>query len=74
MLFMSKSESPLEDLSRDELIKLVRMQAAAIERLQKRVEELEAKSQEKNPTERLDQPYTQNAEEKRQEDERTKRN
>lgn len=68
MLFMSKSESPLEDLSRDELIKLVRMQAAAIERLQKRVEELEAKSQEKNPTERLDQPYSQNAEEKRQED------
>lgn len=65
---MSQSESPLEDLSRDELIKLVRMQAAAIERLEKRVKELEGKLQEKNPTERLDQPYSQNAEEKRQED------
>lgn len=67
---MSKSKSPLVDLSRSELIKLVRMQAAAIERLEKRVGELEAKLKEKNPTERLDQPYSLNAEDKRKEDEK----
>lgn len=65
---MSKSKSPVDELSRAELIKLVRMQAAVIVRLEKRVEELEAKLKEKNPTERLDLPYSQNAEEKRQED------
>lgn len=67
---MSKSKSPLDDLSRSELIKLVRMQAAAMERLEKRVEELEAKLNETNPTERLDQSYSLNAEDKRKEEEK----
>lgn len=67
---MSKTKSSHEDLSRAELIKLVRMQAATIERLEARIEELEAKLKEKNPTERLDQSYSQNAEDKRQEDDK----
>ena len=62
---MSGAKLPVEDLSRDELIKLVRMQADAIKRLEKQVEELFAKLKEKNPTERLDQPYSQKAEEQR---------
>ena len=52
-----------EDLSRDQLIKLVTMQAATIKRLEKQVEELFAKLKEKNPTERLDQTYSLSAEE-----------
>ena len=53
------------ELSRDELLKLVRMQAATIKRLEKQVEELFAKLKEKNPTERLDDSYSQKAEEQR---------
>ncbi len=55
----------MDYLSRDELIKLVRMQAASIRRLDRQVEELFAKLNEKNPTERLDEAYSQNAEERR---------
>jgi hypothetical protein len=62
---MSDAKLPADDLSRDELIKLVRMQADAIKRLEKRVEELVAKLKQRNPTERLDEPYSQKAEEQR---------
>jgi transposase len=70
---MSGAKSPDEDLSRDELIKLVRMQAATIRRLEKQVEELFAKLKEKNPTERLDEAYSQNAEEQRKKTEKEKK-
>jgi hypothetical protein len=62
-----------EDLSRDQLIKLVTMQAATIKRLEKQVEELFAKLKEKNPTERLDQPYSLSAEEQRKKKEEEKK-
>ena len=62
---MNGAKLPGEELSRDELLKLVRMQAATIKRLEKQVEELFAKLKEKNPTERLDESYSQKAEEKR---------
>lgn len=62
---MSGANLPDEELSRDELLKLVRMQAATIKRLEKQVEELFAKLKEKNPTERLDESYSQKAEEQR---------
>lgn len=71
---MSGAKLPDEELSRDELLKLVRMQAATIKRLEKQVEELFAKLKEKNPTERLDESYSQKAEEQRkktQQDEKT---
>jgi hypothetical protein len=70
---MSTTNSSFDDCSRGELIKLVKMQAATIERLEKRIEELEAKLKAKNPTERLDSPYSQKAEEKRQQDKGTKK-
>lgn len=70
---MSTANPNFDDCSRDELIKLVKMQAATIERLEKRIEELEAKLKAKNPTERLDSPYSQKAEDKRQEGKRTKK-
>lgn len=62
---MNGAKRPDEELSRDELLKLVRMQAATIKRLEKQVEELFAKLKEKNPTERLDESYSQKAEEQR---------
>ena len=62
---MSSANLPDGELSRDELMKLVRMQAATIKRLEKQVEELFAKLKEKNPTERLDESYSQKAEEQR---------
>ena len=62
---MNGTKFPDEVLSRDELLKLVRMQAATIKRLEKQVEELFAKLKEKNPTERLDESYSQKAEEQR---------
>ncbi len=62
---MSTTKIPEEELSRDELLKLVRMQAATIKRQQKQIEELCAKIKEKNPTERLDESYSQKAEEQR---------
>jgi transposase len=54
-----------DKLSRKELFKLVEMQAKSITRLEARVQELEKKLNEKNPTERLDEPYSQKSEEKR---------
>lgn len=62
---MSETVNNAENLDRDELIKLVGRQARLIERLQDRVSQLEAKLGEKNPTERLDEPYSQKSEEKR---------
>jgi hypothetical protein len=62
---MSAATTPVEELSRNELIKLVRLQANSIKRLEKQVEELFAKLNEKNPTRRLDEPYSQKAEEQR---------
>lgn len=62
---MNDCKFPDEELSRDEVLKLVRMQAATIKRLEKQVEELFAKLKEKNPTERLDESYSQKAEEQR---------
>lgn len=62
---MNGTNFPNEELSRDELLKLVRMQAATIKRLEKQVEELFVKLKEKNPTERLDESYSQKAEEQR---------
>lgn len=64
---MSDAELPDENLSRDQLLKLVTMQAETIRRLQKQVDELFAKLNEKNPTERLDEPYSLKSEEKRNE-------
>jgi hypothetical protein len=40
---MSAATTPVEELSRNELIKLVRLQANSIKRLEKQVEELFAK-------------------------------
>ena len=62
---MDDNKNGVDDLSRDELLKLVRMQAAAIKRLEKRIEQLAGKGNDKNPTERLDESYSQKAEEKR---------
>ncbi|MEL7496227.1 MAG: hypothetical protein AAFN77_01365, partial [Planctomycetota bacterium] len=62
---MNDCKFPDQELSRDEVLKLVRMQAATIKRLEKQVEELFAKLKEKNPTERLDESYSQKAEEER---------
>lgn len=62
---MSGAKLPVDDLSRDELIKLVRMQADAIKKLEKQVEDLSIKLKQRNPTERLDQPYSQKGEEQR---------
>ena len=70
---MSGAKLPDEELSRDELLKLVRMQAATIKRLEKQVEDLFAKLKEKNPTERLDQSYSQKAEEQRKKAEQNKK-
>jgi hypothetical protein len=70
---MSGAKLPDEELSRDELLKLVRMQAATIKRLEKQVEELFAKLKEKNPTERLDESYSQKAEEQRKKAEQDKK-
>lgn len=51
---MSGAQTADVELTRNELTKLVRMQAETIRRLEKRNEELAAKLKEKNPTERLD--------------------
>ena len=62
---MDGKENLVDDLSRDELIKLVRMQAAMIERLEKRLDDLLKNNNEKNPTEPLEDAYSLDAEEKR---------
>ena len=62
---MSEVRNRFEYMTRGELIELARMQAATIDSLEKQNQELEAKLNAKNPTERLDQPYSEKGEEGR---------
>lgn len=62
---MSNAKSPDQDLTYEQLMKLVTMQAETIRRLQKQVDELFARLNEKNPTERLDESYSLKSEENR---------
>ena len=54
-------------LSNAQLNKLVQMQAGKIQQLENKIRELEAKIAGKNPTKRLDQAYSQKADDARKE-------
>jgi transposase len=53
------------NVSLDRLVELIASQQKLIEKLQKRCDELQEKIDSKNPTERLDEQYSEKAEEKR---------
>lgn len=57
----------------EQLLELIAQQAEQIAKQAEEIENLKKKIAEKNPTERLDEPYSEQAEEKRQEKRKKKR-